>query len=54
MMVRNTFSFVVLFAELGIIQKELLSQKNVGNVIVHSCLKIQLSLQRYAQLKMQS
>jgi len=31
-----------------------LNQKNVGNVTVHSCLKIQLNLQRCAQLKMQS
>lgn len=54
MMVRNTFSFVALFAENGTIQIELLNQKNVGNATVHSCLKIQLNLQRCAQLKMQS
>jgi len=53
-MVRNTFSFVALIVENGTIQTESLNQKNVGNVTVHSCLKIQLNLQRCAQLKMQS
>jgi len=44
-MVRNTFSFVAIIVVHGTIQIELLNQKNVGNVTVHSCLKIQLNLQ---------
>ncbi len=53
-MSRNTFFLDVITVESGIIQKKSLNPRNVGNVIVHFSLKIQLNFLKFAVLKVPS
>ena len=51
-MVKNSFFLDAIIVESGIILKQLLKPRNVGNVIIHLHSEIQLNSLKFVQFKM--